>query len=57
MKKITVVLSVILTLVVTAAAYAVVPFPHHAASPLKGKAVMTVGSKVYLFHSGTEDVK
>ncbi|HEX8961156.1 MAG TPA: hypothetical protein VF775_06260 [Geobacteraceae bacterium] len=56
MKKLTILLTVIFTLAVTAA-HAVVPFPLHASSPQKSEAAMSVGAKVYLFHSGTEDVK
>ena len=33
------------------------PFPEKEPSHLKAEAVMTVGAKVYLFHSGTDEVR
>ena len=48
----------IVPLVMPTVVYAVTyPFPEKEPSHVKVEAAMTVGTKIYLFHSGTDDVK
>jgi hypothetical protein len=45
-------------LVIPTVAHAVTyPFPEKESTPVKAEAAMTVGTKIYLFHSGTEEVR
>jgi len=58
MKKLTLFLLLLAPFIMTRSLHAVTyPFPENGPAYLKNEAVMTVGKKVYLFHSGTEDVK
>jgi hypothetical protein len=58
MKKLAVCLSFTALLAMTTYVYAVVyPFPNHGPSYLMEETVMKAGSIVYLFHSGTDDVR
>ncbi|NVN91556.1 MAG: hypothetical protein HXX11_13275 [Desulfuromonadales bacterium] len=58
MKKLILLLFLVVTVVVTSSLHAVTyPFPENEPAYLKEEAVMKVGTKLYLFQSGTQDVK
>ena len=58
MKKIVILLLSLMPLAMSTTLYAVAyPFPEKESSYQKDEAVMKVGTKLYLFHSGTDDVK
>ncbi len=58
MKKLFCLLMMIVPLVASVPVQAVTyTFPNHEASHMKNEAVLGVGSRVYLFQSGTEDVR
>ena len=58
MKKLSFLLLLITPLIMTTSLYAITyPFPENEPAYLKDDVVMKAGSKLYLFHSGTEEVK
>lgn len=58
MKKLTLFLLLMTPFIMTSSLHAVTyPFPENGPAYLKNEAAMKVGTKLYLFHSGTEDVK
>lgn len=58
MKKISFLLLLLVPLAMSGTLHAVAyPFPENGSAHIKDEAVMKVGTKLYLFHSGTEDVK
>ncbi len=58
MKKLTLFLLLMAPLFMTSSPHAVTyHFPEHEPAYLKNETVMKIGTKLYLLHSGTEDVK
>jgi hypothetical protein len=58
MKKFSFLLLLITPLIMTSSLYAITyPFPENEPTYLKDEAVMKVGTKIYLFHNGTEEVR
>jgi hypothetical protein len=58
MKKLSVLLLIMTPLIMTSSLHAVTyPFPKNEPLYLKDGSVLGVGTKLYLFHSGTEEVK
>ncbi len=57
MKKLTLLLFLMTTLIMTNSLFAVTyPFPENKSVYLKDETVMKVGTRLYLFHSGTKEV-
>lgn len=58
MKKLSFLLLLITPLIMTTSLYAITyPFPENEPAYLKDEAVMKVGTKIYLFHNGTEEAR